>query len=157
MTDLLDLNLASYKAILAPFVMMTSSATLVWALQNRFSRIVQAIRSLVSEGKRDNIDYTHSLAKQIAWLKQRSHLLRNSIADLYVAMCCFLLSTMLLTLATAADLNIPHLVIGTFLLGLFTIAAALVTALIETSRSYASLKEEVSNRSQAPKSAPSDA
>ncbi len=146
MTDLLDMAVADYKAILAPFLMMTSCATLVWALQNRFSRVAQAIRSLVSEGQRDGIDCTHSLAKQIAWLKGRSYLLRNSISGFYFAMCCFLSTAILLALATFARLQLSFPIVLLFLLGLLIVGASLATAILEISRSHKSLQEEVAHR-----------
>lgn len=146
MSELFNITLANYKAILAPFLMMTSCATLVWALQSRFSRIVQAIRTLVSEGKRDNIDYTHSLAKQVKWLKGRSLLLRNSITSIYFAMCCFLLTAMLLAIAIISELQLSLAIVTLFLLGLILVCAALISALVETSRSFDSLEEEISRR-----------
>lgn len=145
MTELHDMNVAIYEAIIAPFLMMASCATLVWALQTRFSRIVHAIRSLVSEGKRDNIDYSHSLSIQVAWLKGRSRLLRNSISALYLAMVCFLLSAMVLTATLVAQIELAALVVALFLLGLLLVCFALLSTLLETSRSYDSLAEEIAN------------
>lgn len=146
MTEVHQITVEDYQAIIAPFLMMTSCATLVWALQNRFSRLVQAIRTLSSEGKRDNIDYTRTLATQIIWLKGRSYLLRNSIAGLYFAMCCFLLTAMLMTLAIVAEINLAEVITAVFLLGLLVICGALITTLLETSRSFLSLKEEIEKR-----------
>lgn len=145
MTDLFDPNVETYKVIIAPFLMMTSCATLVWTLQTRFSRIVQAIRSLSSEGQRDDIDYSHSLAVQVAWLKGRSKLLRNSVAGLYLAMVCFLLSAMALTAAIVANLNLAAVSVALFLAGLALLCIALAYTLLETGRSYDSLQEEVEN------------
>lgn len=146
MNELSELTLAHYKAVLAPFLMMTSCATLVWALQTRFSRLVQAIRTLVSEGRRDNIDYSHSLAKQIAWLKGRSLLLRNAILALYCAMCCFLLSAMLLAASVLAQLSAAPAVIALFLTGLALICVGLIATLWETSQTFRSLQEELASR-----------
>lgn len=145
MTELFDPNVANYKAVLAPFLMMTSCATLVWALQTRFSRIVQAIRSLASEGKRDNIDYSHSLEIQITWLKGRSRLLRNGIASLYLAMVCFLLSAMVLAVSIVAQIELAIPVVALFLAGLGLVCFALFSTLLETGRSYDSLEEEAKN------------
>ncbi|MBK1879590.1 DUF2721 domain-containing protein [Pelagicoccus mobilis] len=146
MTDLFDSNLSNYQAVIAPFVMMTSCATLVWALQTRFSRVVQAIRSLTSEGKRDNIDYSHSLEIQITWLKNRGRLLRNSIAGFYLAMVCFLLSAMVLAASLVSQTDLAEAVVALFLSGLALMCFALVSILTETSRSYGSLAEETRNR-----------
>jgi len=146
MNELAQLTVQQYKSIIAPFLMMTSCATLVWALQARFSRLVHAIRSLVSEGRRDNIDYTHSLAKQIAWLKARSCLLRNSIVCLYFAMCSFMVTAMLLAVTIVADFEASEAVIVLFLLGLILISISLANTLMEISRSYDSLAEEVNQR-----------
>lgn len=146
MNELSELTLARYQSVLAPFLMMTSSATLVWALQNRYSRLVQAIRTLTSEGKRDNIDYRHSLAKQIAWLKERSRLLRNGIVALYASMCCFLLAAMLLTGCIVGELRASSVVVALFLAGLLLICVGLVATLWETSRSFSALSEDVASR-----------
>ncbi|MDQ8187949.1 DUF2721 domain-containing protein [Pelagicoccus sp. SDUM812002] len=147
MSDLTQLTLENYEAILAPFLMMTSAATLAWALQTRFSRIVQGIRTLVSDGSRDNIDYASSLEKQISNLKQRSLLLRNAIATLYGSMCLSLLTAVLLAFATIADLPLAGAVIATFLCSLVALASGLLYALRETTQHFVTLKEEVNNRS----------
>lgn len=148
MNDLTQLTLENYKAILAPFLMMTSAATLAWALQTRFSRIVQGIRSLVSDGCRDNIDYASSLTTQIGYLKRRSLLLRNAIATLYASMCLSLLSAILLALATVAELPLADAVVSTFLLSLIALSIGLMFALKETSQHFDTLKEEITNRSR---------
>ncbi len=147
MNDLTQLTLENYKAILAPFLMMTSAATLAWALQTRFSRIVQGIRSLVSDGSRDNIDYASSLDKQISSLKERSLLLRNAIATLYASMCLSLLSAILLAFATVANAPLASAVVATFLCSLLALAIGLLYALRETAQHFVTLKEEVENRS----------
>lgn len=147
MSDLTQLTLENYKAILAPFLMMTSAATLVWALQTRFSRIVQGIRSLVTDGSRDNIDYASSLNKQIGNLKRRALLLRNAVAALYTSMCLSLLTAILLALATLAPLPLAAAVVATFLLSLVSLAMALVFALRETTQHYVALAEEVAHHS----------
>lgn len=147
MTDLSQLTLENYKAILAPFLMMTSAATLAWALQTRFSRIVHGIRSLVSDGSRDNIDYASSLDKQISNLTRRSLLLRNAVASLYGSMCLSLLSAILLAFATMLKLPLASAVVATFLLSLIALAIGLLFALRETTQHFISLQEEIGNRS----------
>lgn len=146
MTDLTQLTLENYKAILTPFLMMTSAATLVWALQTRFSRIVQGIRSLVSDGSRDNIVYANSLNKQIGYLKHRSLLLRNAIASLYGSMCLSLLSAILLALATVPKWPLANAVVATSLCSLIALAIGLLYALRETAQHFDTLREEVENR-----------
>ncbi|MBD5782119.1 DUF2721 domain-containing protein [Pelagicoccus sp. NFK12] len=146
MSDLTQLTLENYQAILAPFLMMTSAATLAWALQTRFSRIVQGIRSLLSDGSRDNIDYASSLEKQISNLTRRSLLLRNAVATLYGSMCLSLLSAILLAFATVANLPLASAVVATFLLSLIALSAGLLFALKETTQHFVTLKEEIGKR-----------
>ncbi len=146
MSDFSALTVVHYKAALAPFLMMTSCATLVWSLQSRYSRIVHAIRSLVSEGKRDGVASSQSVAKQVAWLKARSRLLRNSIVCLYCAMSCFLCCGMSIAALVVTGLDAAAAPIALFLLGLSLIGLSLVSALREISQSYGSLAEEVARR-----------
>lgn len=148
MTEIGPLTLENYKAILAPFLMMTSAATLAWALQTRFSRIVQGIRSLASDGSRDNIDYASSLDKQIGYLKRRALLLKNAIATLYGSMCLSLVSAILLALATVAELALGTAIVATFLSSLIAIAGGLFFAIAETTQHFNTLKEEIANRSK---------
>lgn len=147
MNDLTQLTLENYQAILAPFLMMTSAATLAWALQTRFSRIVQGIRSLVSDGSRDNINYASSLEKQIGYLQRRALLLRNAVATLYSSMCLSLLSAILLALATVANVPLAVAVVATFLCSLIALALGLYFALRETTQHFVTLQEEIENHS----------
>lgn len=148
MTELSQASIEDYKSILAPFLLMTSSATLAWALQTRFSRIVQGIRSLVSDGSRDNIDYTSSRYIQIGYLKKRSLLLRNAIATLYCSMSLALATAMLLGGAVVFELPLARVIVGTFLCSLLTLAIGLLFALKETSQHFNTLSEEIINRSK---------
>ncbi|MCH6255152.1 DUF2721 domain-containing protein [Puniceicoccaceae bacterium K14] len=143
MNDLAENTFAGYQAILGPFLMMTSCATLVWGLQNRFSKVVHAIRTLSYQGTRENIDYSHSLDIQIKWLKNRSLLLRNSITGLYTAMGCYLVTVMMLTLSLVTQSNISNLTVAVFMLGLLLTTASIFISIIETSRSFDSLEEDV--------------
>ncbi len=143
MNELFPNALSEYKAILAPFLMLTSCATLVWGLQNRFSRVYHAIRTLVLEGKRDNIDYSHSLDSQISQLQKRAYFLRNSISGLYVSMAFNLVTVLLLTLFFVKGWNLEVPILITFLLGLICVCGSLVASTIETSRSYSTLEEDV--------------
>lgn len=145
MNELIGNTLVGYKAVLGPFLMMTSCATLVWGLQNRFSRVVQAIRTLSYQGTRENIDYSHSLHSQIKWLKKRALLLRNSITGLYTAMGCYLITVMLLTLALLTENNLSALTVSVFMLGLILTTTSIFLSIIETSKSFGSLKEEIAN------------
>ncbi len=146
MNDILPNALNDYKAILAPFIMLTSCATLVWGLQMRFSRVYHAIRTLVSEGQRDSIDYTHSLESQISCLKKRAYYLRNCISGLYISMAFNLTTAILLTLTLITDWPLQYGTVVSFLCGLIFVCGSLVAATIETSRSYGTLQEELSHR-----------
>ena len=145
MNELLPNTLSEYKSILAPFLMLTSCATLVWALQNRFSRVYHAIRTLVSEGQRDNIDYTHSLEIQINCLKKRAFLLRNSISGLYVSMVLNLITALLLALTIINSWHLQIPIVACFLFGLIFVAGSLIACTIETSRSFDTLKEDTTH------------
>lgn len=143
MDDLIGNTLIGYKAVLGPFLMLTSCATLVWSLQIRFSRIVHAIRTLRENCTRENIDYSHSLALQISWLKSRSLLLRNSITGLYTSMGLYLVTVMFLTLSLITESNLSIITIGAFMAGLGLTTVSIALAIIETGKSFSALREDV--------------
>lgn len=148
MDELAGPLLVQFRTALSPFLLLTSCATLVWSLQGRYSRVVQRIRSLSAESP----EHRSSPAEQIEHigllksLRERAWMLRNSVAGHYLAMMCFLLSVVLLSVTTLTPWAFPGWSVGFFIAGLILICLALLNTTLEIVRSYHAIEEEFEKR-----------
>jgi hypothetical protein len=138
MDGMTEALLAQFRTALSPFLLLTSCATLVWSLQARYSRVVLRIRTVAAKEGGDN-DRRRRILKR---LRHRAWMLRNSVAAHYMAMMCFLLTVVLLSLTTLTPLELPGLSVGCFITGLILICIALLNTTWEVFGSIRLLEEE---------------
>ena len=135
--------LLQFTTALSPFLLITSCATLVWALQTRYSRVVQTIRAMSARlGLEEEADREEHY-RQLRILERRAWMLRNSVTGHYLAMLCFLLS---IGMFSATILTPFSFLIGTvisFVLGILLICVALLNSAFEASRSLYAIEREI--------------
>lgn len=139
--------LAQYAAILTPFMLMSSCATLVWGIQNRYSRVVQSIRALSLEWRNTEVaDERSVLSRQLNILRRRARWLRNGVVGHYLAMGCFLVTSILLSLSLFADWVPAAAIAACFFLGLLLVCWTVGNTIFDTMKSFDAVSEELKNR-----------
>lgn len=139
--------LTQFAAILTPFMLMSSCATLVWGIQNRYSRVVQSIRALALEWRNTEVGAERViLGRQIEILRRRARLLRNGVVGHYLAMGCFLVTSILLTVTHFADWVPAAVIAGSFFLGLILVCWTVGNTIFDTMRSFDAVSEELKDR-----------
>src|SRR5205823_11525839 len=97
----LDAAIQSISVAMTPAVLFTASALLLAGLQNKYSTLIQAVRSLNDERRRFlqepslaawQTDRLKSIDSQIPHLLARARLVRNAVFTLYLGTLLFLLS-----------------------------------------------------------------
>jgi len=134
----------SYHTVLAPFLLITSCATLVWALQNRYSQVVHSIRVLSQKWHDQPSNHDEILIReQFDMLKDRARLLKNSVVGHYLAMSSFLLTGILLTLAIYTSVSFVIAIVLSFFCGLLIICCTLLNTIRETTKNLQALQREL--------------
>jgi len=134
--------------VLAPAVMVSSSALLLLGFQNKFSNLASRFRVLNQEkrslsgkkGKENKEEIRmKNLDKQIGNLMSRGRYVKNAIILAYAAIVCFTGTSILIFLNVYGAPGLHHLVISVFLLGLFCILVGSVFIIFETNLFYRTL------------------
>jgi|TARA_B110000438_G_scaffold298138_1_gene345768 hypothetical protein len=135
--------LLQFTTALSPFLLITSCATLVWALQTRYSRVVQTIRAMSAHlGSEDEATQQKHFG-QLEFLQRRAWMLRNSVAGHYLAMLCFLLSIGFFTATILTPFSFLMGTVISFVSGMLLICIALLNSAFEASRSLYAIKDEI--------------
>lgn len=131
--------------VLAPAVMISSVALLLLGFQNRFSGLTNRFRALTHE-KRMLLGETNrtksqtarleSLVQQIHGLSQRVTHLKNAILLSYVAIVCFILTSILLFIKIYVGIETFAVTVTFFLFGLLLILVDCVLMMIEISLAF---------------------
>jgi hypothetical protein len=142
-TDLL----VDFATILTPFMLMSSCATLVWGIQNRYSRVVQSIRALSEERRAaTRSDEQFVLGRQIEILRRRALWLRNGVVGHYLAMGCFLITAILLSLTLFTSWVPATAVVIAFFTGLVLVCWTIGNTIFDTLKSFDAVGEELKER-----------
>ena len=151
-TSSLDVAIQSISAAMTPAVLFTASALLLAGLQNKYSTLIQAVRSLNDERRRMlresslaawQTDRLKSIDNQIPHLLMRAKLVRNAVFMLYLGTLLFLLSSFVIGLAHLGWQPMAVLVVGLFGLGLAGLIVGILFALAEARLSYQIVRMEV--------------
>jgi hypothetical protein len=139
--------LIDFATILTPFMLMSSCATLVWGIQNRYSRVVQSLRALSHERRTTSVVEEQAvLSRQITILRRRARWLRNGVVGHYLAMGCFLITAILLSLALFGDWVPASAVAASFFLGLILVCWTIGNTIFDTMKSFDAVSEELKYR-----------
>src|SRR5437867_9263013 len=148
----LDVAIQSINAAMTPAVLFTASALLLAGLQNKYSTLIQAVRSLNDERRRMlrepslaawQTDRLKSIDNQIPHLLMRAKLVRNAVFMLYLGTLLFLLSSFVIGLVHLGWPPMATLVIVLFGLGLAGLMVGVGFALAEARLSYRVVRMEV--------------
>lgn len=127
--------LGDFRTIMAPFALITSCATLAWGLQGRFSRVVDAIRTLARELQEEGNE-KEIVREEMRVLVRRTRWMRNGLVGYYSAMMAFLGTAVLLALAVRQHEVPPEAIVALFAVGLLTVCWTLGQVIIDTTRSF---------------------
>ena len=131
--------------VLAPAVMVSSSALLLLGFQNKFSSLANRFRTLNHEKRllaqksvRDPTEANRfeSLVKQIDQLMCRAGYVKNAILLSYVGIVCFTGTSVLIFLNVYTSFQIFNWITALFLLGLLCVLLSSVLMIFETSLFY---------------------
>lgn len=137
--------------ILAPAIMVSSSALLLLGYQNKFSALFNRFRSLNQERraltqktKREPIEEERlgNLKAQLGRLKRRATHVKNAILLTYGAIVSFLATSVFLFLNIYMEAALSYLAISFFLTGLICVFAGSVLMIIEVTISFNILQLE---------------
>jgi Protein of unknown function (DUF2721) len=140
------------SGLLAPAIMISSCGLILLGLQNKYSNIIDRIRSLNEEKRRlqmmDSLDRfqerrMRSLTAQIDRLLVRAKLDRNGILSLYLAILSFILTSLAIAPAYFGYFGLITLSIIFFVAGIGLVLAGIIYVALEVSNSYKVVKHEV--------------
>jgi hypothetical protein len=140
------------SGLLAPAIMISSCGLILLGLQNKYSNIIDRIRSLNEEKRRlgmmDSLDRfqerrMRSLTAQIDRLLVRAKLDRNGILSLYLAILSFILTSLAIAPAYFGYFGLVTFSIILFVTGIGLVFTGIVYAALEVSNSYKVVKHEV--------------
>jgi hypothetical protein len=148
----LDLAIQSIQAAMTPAVLFTASGLLLAGLQNKYSTLIQAVRTLNDERRqllqRPGVadweqNRLHSIGRQIPHLLARAKLVRNAVFTLYLGTLLFLMSSFIIGLAHLGWPVMAAMVVGLFGAGLIGLIVGIFFALAEARLSYRVVQWEV--------------
>jgi hypothetical protein len=143
------------QAILTPALMISACGLLLLGLNNRYAVVVSRIRLLNDEKRRkladpEAIDREYvdalrfeSLLQQIPALMVRANYLRRSLMFLWVGVCAYLLSSIMLGSGLFLGLNVASAAVWVFMVGLVSAIVGVAFALLDITLAYRVLKLEV--------------
>ena len=124
----------SLTAAIAPVVMVSAAGLIFNGVQAKNLHLSDRIRALAMEGRRPELTPARQIQvrTQVTLFRARIRLSQWSLDCLYVAMLCFIVTSLLLasTLWIGAPV-LPKLVTAIFLLGVVVLIAALILELVE--------------------------
>lgn len=127
--------------VLAPAIVVSSSALLLLGLQAKFSNVASRFRTLNHEKRvlslkadRDEAEEgrLQSLSDQVDSLLRRATYVKNAILLSYVGIVCFTGTSVLLFLDVYLASQLHHGVIAVFMIGLACLLVSAVLMILET-------------------------
>ena len=131
--------------VLAPAVMISSTALLLLGFQNKFSALVNRFRMLNQEKRQLSLKSNRTAAEderlqnliaQVQGLTKRATHMKNAIMLAYAAIMCFVVTSILLFLRLYTKIETLHLTLVFFLLGLILLLVDSILLMAETFLAY---------------------
>ncbi len=128
------------QQVLAPVVMVSSTALLLLGLQNKFSNLASRFRVLNHEKRlllaktsRETLEENrfHNLVAQVDHLMKRARYVKNAIVLSYLGIVFFTGTSVLIFLSAFASFMPQLLTIGIFMMGLLCIFIASILMILE--------------------------
>jgi hypothetical protein len=159
MEPTLSENLSVIQAIqliLAPGVMISACGLLLLGINNKFTSVLNRIRTLTEEKRKTILNATErdflsneiqrieSITRQVGGLLNRARLIRNSIFCYLCAVGLFVVTSLLI----GADYFMPmiqlrYLILGMFLGGMVVVFVGVMFGVLDTMKGYTIVKFEV--------------
>ncbi len=139
------------QLVVAPAVMISSSALLLLGFQAKFSNLASRFRSLnhelrelrkVDRKESWQSERQQSLTEQVAHLYSRVTHVKNAIILAYAAILSFILTSVLIFLNMKGAFTHTSLTLATFLLGLVLEFGSVLTLMVEVALAFKVLKIE---------------
>lgn len=146
----LDTFLKAIQLMLAPAVMISACGLLLLGINNKHSSITNRIRLLNEERRRflfkmkDGKDLElvetirlQSIAKQLGDMLYRLKLVRNVIVYFVIGIFLFILTSLIIGLEMFLKINeMEYMKVICFILGMISVAIAMIYSLTETLKGY---------------------
>ncbi|MCU0413686.1 MAG: DUF2721 domain-containing protein [Ignavibacteriaceae bacterium] len=144
------------QLMLAPGIMISACGLLLLGMNNKYSLVVNRIRTLNEERRRalhklgenelslqENVRF-ESITKQLERLTYRVGLVRNAVLSYTIAVALFVLTSLLIGIGYLFDITrMNSFITVIFLLGMVSVLAGVLFAAYETYKGYAIVKYEV--------------
>jgi len=142
--------------MLAPGIMISACGLLLLGMNNKYSLVVNRIRTLNEERRRalhkldelelslqENVRF-ESITKQLERLTYRVGLVRNAVLSYTIAVALFVITSLLIGFSYLFDITrMNSFITGIFLLGMVSVLVGVSFAAYETYKGYAIVKYEV--------------
>ena len=128
--------------VIAPAVMVSSSALMLLGFQTKFSNLASRFRALNQERRlldrkadKDEVERMRlkSLTEQVEQLMRRASFVKNAILSTYFAIISFVGTSILIFLNAHTSNRFHELLIAVFLLGFLSLVLTCVLMMLETS------------------------
>lgn len=144
------------QLLIAPAVMINACGLLLLGINNKYSMVVNRVRSLNEEKRKISFkagekDFSYeenirleSIAKQLQSLVVRTRLVRNAVLSYTTAVALFILTSIITGFdffVNTVDLKIPT--IAVFIIGMVMVLVGIIYAFLETKVGYDIIKYEV--------------
>ncbi len=144
------------QLMLAPGIMISACGLLLLGMNNKYSLVVNRIRTLNEERRRalhklgeqelslqENVRF-ESITKQLERLTYRVGLVRNAVLSYTIAVALFVITSLLIGFSYLFDITkMNSFITGIFLLGMVSVLVGVSFAAYETYKGYAIVKYEV--------------
>ena len=144
------------QLMLAPGIMISACGLLLLGMNNKYSLVVNRIRTLNEERRRalhklgelelslqENVRF-ESITKQLERLTYRVGLVRNAVLSYTIAVALFVITSLLIGFSYLFDITkMNSFITVLFLLGMVSVLVGVSFAAYETYKGYAIVKYEV--------------
>ncbi len=144
------------QLMLAPGIMISACGLLLLGMNNKYSLVVNRIRTLNEERRRalhklgeqelslqENVRF-ESITKQLERLTYRVGLVRNAVLSYTIAVALFVITSLLIGFSYLFDITrMNSFITVIFLLGMVSVLVGVSFAAYETYKGYAIVKYEV--------------
>jgi hypothetical protein len=144
------------QLMLAPGIMISACGLLLLGMNNKYSLVVNRIRSLTDERRRlfskageknlhfDENQRLESISVQLTKLTYRVMLVRNAVLSYTTAVALFVLTSLMIGVQYAAGSGKFNITITSlFLLGMVSVFSGVIFAAYETIKGYEIIRYEV--------------
>ena len=130
------------EAIFVPLFLLAACASVGWGLQDRYSAVVAALRTLAGEYRAPDRDTRPAVLKELGVLLHRARLIRSAVMGFYLTMLLQVGSSAWVGLVYAGIMGsaLPALLL--FEAGLVVLFAAVAVTFVDTVLSYRVAEEE---------------